>query len=180
MHELRVRGDGDELGAHLREPFLLLCQSSELCRSDEGEVSRIVEEDRPPAGPHLVAESRGAELLGRRIVVLDLEVRHGLSDADGRVLGHHGSPRRGTVGRRSWHLPPPAKRARTARRRALDDDQSAAGSAHGKTMWTGFEMWNWPFGEFALRTIAWIQRSTPERPAGPSGTPKLHRPQESV
>ncbi|MFN8091912.1 MAG: hypothetical protein U0599_06745 [Vicinamibacteria bacterium] len=38
----------DDVAADLLEPLVLLCQSSELGRSDEGEVGRV-EEDRPAA-----------------------------------------------------------------------------------------------------------------------------------
>jgi len=57
------------------EPLVLLCQSSEFGRSDEGEIGRIEEEDRPAAVADLLAHADLAEVPPRRLVRVQLEVR---------------------------------------------------------------------------------------------------------
>ena len=49
VHELCVGADGDDLSAHLLEAIVLLCQSSKLSRSHEGEIGGIEEQDGPLA-----------------------------------------------------------------------------------------------------------------------------------
>jgi len=50
VNELGVGAHRDEFRAHLGEPVLLLCQSSEFRSSDEGEVGRVEEQNRPFTG----------------------------------------------------------------------------------------------------------------------------------
>jgi hypothetical protein len=50
MGELSIGAYGNDVAPHLLEAILLLCQSSEFSRSDEGEVGWI-EEEAGPASP---------------------------------------------------------------------------------------------------------------------------------
>lgn len=47
MDKLGVRADCNYFSAEGDEIVVLLCQSSEFCRSDEGEISRIKKQDGP-------------------------------------------------------------------------------------------------------------------------------------
>jgi hypothetical protein len=49
VYELRVGAHGHDIATHFLEAVLLLCQSSELGRSNESEVGRIEEQQAPTA-----------------------------------------------------------------------------------------------------------------------------------
>jgi hypothetical protein len=80
MHELGVPADRDQLGALLLELLVPLCQSGELGRSDEGEVSGIKEQDRPFPGLSYGREVNLAEVCLDRIESLDLKIGHALAN----------------------------------------------------------------------------------------------------
>ena len=74
VDELGVRAHGNELGTQLREAILLLCQSSEFGRSDEGEV-RWVEEQNSPFTLRLdLIEADGPEVVFDRVIGRKLEI----------------------------------------------------------------------------------------------------------
>ena len=69
VNKLRVAAHRDDVGAKLLEVVLLLCQSSEFGRSDEGEVGWVEEEDSPLAGgvggrKAVLTETAGGRLKG--------------------------------------------------------------------------------------------------------------------
>jgi len=47
MDELGVDADRDQLGVQFFELLVLLCQSSEFGRSDEGKIGGVEEKNRP-------------------------------------------------------------------------------------------------------------------------------------
>src|SRR5438552_541465 len=89
MHELRVRAHRHDVAAHPREPLVLLCQSSELGRSDEGEIRRIEEQDRPPLAVELLLQVELAELLFRGLVRRELEIGYLLAELHPRRRVRH-------------------------------------------------------------------------------------------
>jgi len=62
VRELGVRAHGDNVTAHPLEPLLLLCQSSELGRSDEGEIGGIEKENGPALPGDLLLQAELAEI----------------------------------------------------------------------------------------------------------------------
>jgi hypothetical protein len=80
MHELGVPADRDDLRTDLLEGLVLLCQSSELGGSDEGEVRGIEEQDRPFLRRFKGGEADLAEIPLRRLEGLQFELRDFLTD----------------------------------------------------------------------------------------------------
>jgi hypothetical protein len=109
VHELGVRADRDDLRAELLEAIVLLCQSSEFSRSDEGEVGRVEEQHRPLAGLLLGGQLEGAEVALGGLEGGQGEVGHGLPDLQGHI-GHGDSSREWSCGRggapRPWRPSP--------------------------------------------------------------------------
>src|SRR5262249_31949188 len=91
--ELRVGAHGDDVTAHPLEPLVLLCQSSELGRSDEGEVRGVEEEDGPPLAGDLIPEAERSEISPDGVIGGELEVRDDLSQLEpGARIGHTDRP----------------------------------------------------------------------------------------
>ena len=59
---------------------MLLCQSSEFRRSDEGEIRRVEEQDRPALVGDLVLQAELPEVALARFVGDELEVGHALPE----------------------------------------------------------------------------------------------------
>jgi hypothetical protein len=85
VDELGIGTDRNDLGADLLEPIILLCQSSKFGRSDEGEIRRVEEENRPFARAFELIELDRAEFPLDRIVGLDREGRHFLPDLENMI-----------------------------------------------------------------------------------------------
>src|SRR4051812_42969505 len=66
---------------------MLLCQSGKFRGSDEGEIGGIEEQDGPAFVFDLVLHAEFPEVVGRRHVGIDLEVRNLLPEPNG-VLHH--------------------------------------------------------------------------------------------
>jgi hypothetical protein len=79
VHELRISAHRDDIAAHPHEPLVLLCQSSELGGSDEGEIGGIEEEDRPSLLAELFLQAEFPEVPFGGFVRGQLEVRHFLA-----------------------------------------------------------------------------------------------------
>src|SRR5215468_5186212 len=91
--ELRVGAHGDDVTAHPLEPLVLLCQSSELSRSDECEVRGVEEEDGPALPRDLILQTELAEVTLERVVGGELEVRDDLPQLElGAWIGHTNGP----------------------------------------------------------------------------------------
>jgi hypothetical protein len=86
VHEFRVRADGNDLGAGLPESIVLLSQSSEFSRSDEGKVRGVKEEDGPLLCRLLRSETHFAEIALRGIEGFEFEVGNGLADPDAAAM----------------------------------------------------------------------------------------------
>src|SRR5215510_12994020 len=81
------------MSAHSLEPLVLLCQSSELGRSDEREVRRIEEEDAPPLAGYLVPEAELSEIPLDGVIGGELEVGDDLSQLEhGAGIRHTDRP----------------------------------------------------------------------------------------
>jgi hypothetical protein len=92
MRELGVPADRDQLGAFFLELLVPLCQSGKLGRSDEGEIGRVEEQDRPFSRLSDGREVDLAEVAFDRIERLDLEVGHALTDPQSAYMLIHGKP----------------------------------------------------------------------------------------
>ena len=90
VDELGVGAHRDDVAPHLHEPVVLLCQSSELGRSNEGEVGRVEEEDRPALAGDLVGERELPEVVLHGVVGGELEVGDLLPQLEPRRIGHAG------------------------------------------------------------------------------------------
>lgn len=90
MNKLCVGAYGNDLCAGVPELILLLCQSSELGSSDKGKIGGIKEEDRPSLFRLERFEAHLAEIALRRLISLELEVGHILTDPkSATVLTHN-------------------------------------------------------------------------------------------
>ena len=78
-----VTADGDQLCAQLCEPILQPCQGREFSRSNEGEVGRVEEQNRPLPARLQVRQADRTEVAGRRFVCVESEVGDLRSDLDG-------------------------------------------------------------------------------------------------
>lgn len=89
VRELRVRGNGDDLGTELFELGGLLGEVSEFRGADEGEVSRVEDQDGPLALGLQVGEGNLAEAAVHGFVGFHFEVGHLRADTDGVDFRRH-------------------------------------------------------------------------------------------
>ncbi len=92
MDELGVTADGYYFGADLPKGLVLLCQSSELRSSNEGEICGIEEEDGPFPGGLKRGKADLAEITGSWLEGLNFEVGNQLSYTKSRGMFTHGRP----------------------------------------------------------------------------------------
>jgi hypothetical protein len=76
VHELRIGAHRDDVAAHPHEPPVLLCQSSELGGSNECEVGRVEEENRPALLTDLLLQAELSKVSFRGFVRGQLDVWH--------------------------------------------------------------------------------------------------------
>ena len=74
VYKLSIGADGDELGTQLFEAILLLCQSSEFGRSDEGEIGGIEEPYGPLPVFLVLIEAHRPEIILSGVVGRELEI----------------------------------------------------------------------------------------------------------
>jgi hypothetical protein len=89
VDEFCVRADSDYLRIRFFEFLVLLCQSSEFCCSDEGEVRWIKEQDGPFLGCFLSGKGEFSKIPLSRLKCFELEIGNTLTNAETAAVAGH-------------------------------------------------------------------------------------------
>ena len=82
MAELRVRGDGDDLGPQCGQLGVLCREVGQFGRTNKGEVCRVKDEDRPFAVLFQIGKVNFTKRTAGRLVGFHLELWHVLPHAN--------------------------------------------------------------------------------------------------